>query len=178
MQLQGRYPGDPRVFHSGVSSRSFPTGIRGQHHAASLYADRYAVRRSAIVASPTRETLPAATNRGSRNRLPSGSRPLAGVQHPLGLIGIVLFWRHQDTKSTQRIRHGCWWGAADGRSVGSCNEVDMVIPSRRSRDRSTRSAAERAETGHRRNGQHDSTGENRAVRIGGTGRDRGNVVGQ
>ena len=38
-------------------------------------------------ASPTRETLPAATSRGSRYNVPSGPRPLAGLRTPIASSG-------------------------------------------------------------------------------------------
>ena len=47
----------------------------------------HAVGRAITSASPTRETLPAATMRGSRCRRPSGVRPLAGLRTPSASSG-------------------------------------------------------------------------------------------
>ena len=87
VQPERRDPGDARVLDAGVVRAALPARVRLEHHALAARRRPGTPSLDHDSASPTRETLPAATSRGSRYSAPSGPRPLAGFSTPSASSG-------------------------------------------------------------------------------------------
>ena len=162
------HPGDPRVLDAAVVGRRVPSRrpVRAPRPRAAD-PDRHTVVRSPTSASPTRDTLPAATSRGSRYSRPSAVAAAGRVEHPFDLVRVVGIRRHH---------HPAAGSACTERSRCIGQVRQPFTPDPRSVETKWRwKTMNSTTTGTARTHR---AGQDRAERVGRAGRDGGDVVGQ